>query len=139
MSSANRRAKSHFQVRTSERKPIFRCPPLRCPPLGPPEYCWAAAEGGGGGKTYPANLGGGKRTAECALQNHFWRPQQLGWLVWSAPLSFKGNHRESPKKGGGTYRRWGVQKRFWGGVFRRIYGMFNFSTPLSFPPPLAAL
>ena len=33
--------------------------------------------------------------------------------------------------------RWGVQKRFWGGVFRRIYGMF--STPLSFPPPLAAL
>ena len=41
------------------------------------------------------------------------------------------------KRGGETYRRWGVQKRFWGGVFRRIYGMF--STPLSFPPPLAAL
>ena len=59
-------------------------------------------------------------------------------LVWSAPLSFKGNNRESPKKGGGpgeTYRRWGggSKKRFWGGVFRRIYGMF--STPLSFPPP----
>ena len=31
----------------------------------------------------------------------------------------------------------GGPKRFWGGVFRRIYGMF--STPLSFPPPLAAL
>ena len=59
-------------------------------------------------------------------------------LVWSVPLSFKGNDRESPKKGGGeTYRRWGVQKRFWGVVFRRIYGMF--STPLSFPPPSAAL
>ena len=42
---------------------------------------------------------------------------------------------ESRQKGGGgeTYRRWGVQKRFWGGVFRRIYGMF--STPLSFLPP----
>ena len=37
VSSANCRAKSHFQVRTSVRNPIFRCPPLRCPPLGPPE------------------------------------------------------------------------------------------------------
>ena len=91
----------------------------------------------GGGKTYRVNLGGGgKRTAERALQNHFWRSQKLG-LVWSVPLSFKGNDRESPKKGGGTYRRWGVQKRFWGGVFRRIYGMF--STPWVFHPPLAAL
>ena len=44
--------------------------------------------------------GGGERTAECALQNHFWRPQKLG-LVWSVPLSFKGNDRESPKRGGG--------------------------------------
>ena len=33
VSSANFRAKFHFQVRTSERSPIFRCPPLRCPPL----------------------------------------------------------------------------------------------------------
>ena len=82
--------------------------------------------------------GGGERTAECALQNHLWRPQKLG-VVWSVPLSFKGNDRESPKErgGGGTYRRWGVQKRFWGGVLRRIDGMF--STPLSFPPPFAAL
>ena len=56
----------------------------------------------GGGKTYRVNLGGeGKRTAECALQNHFWRPQKLG-LVWSVPLSYKGNDRESPKKGGGN-------------------------------------
>ena len=37
VSSANFRAKSHFQVRTSERNPIFRCPSLRCPPLGPPD------------------------------------------------------------------------------------------------------
>ena len=35
--SANCREKSHFQVRTSERNPIFRCPPSRCPRLGPPE------------------------------------------------------------------------------------------------------
>ena len=33
MSSATCRAKSNFQVRTSERSPIFRCPPLRCPPV----------------------------------------------------------------------------------------------------------
>ena len=37
VSSANCRAKSHLQVRTSERNPLFRCPPLRCLPLGPPE------------------------------------------------------------------------------------------------------
>ena len=42
------------------------------------------------------------------------------------------------KKGGGKrIVGGGVQKRFWGGALRRIYGMF--STPLSFPPPLAAL
>ena len=96
--------------------------------------------GWGGGKTYRVNLGGRKRTAECALQNHFWRPQKLG-LVWSVPLSFnKGNDRESPKRGGKTYRRWGFKngKNVFGeGFLRRIYGMF--STPLSFPPPLAAL
>ena len=78
--------------------------------------------------------GGGKRTAERALQNHFWRSQKLG-LVWSAaPLSFKGNDRESPKKGGETYRRWGVQKRFWGGFFspnlRYVFPPPEFSTPL---------
>ena len=78
--------------------------------------------------------GGGKRTAERALQNRFWRPQKLG-LVWSVPLSFKGNDRESPKKEGETCRSRGVQKRSWGGVLRRICGMFStpppeFSTPL---------
>ena len=57
--------------------------------------------------------GGGKRTAECALQNHFWRPQKLG-LVWSVPLSFKGNDRESPKKGGG--------KRIVGGGSKNVFG-----------------
>ena len=41
VSSANCRAKSHFQVRTSVRNPIFRCPPLKCPPLGPPEFHWS--------------------------------------------------------------------------------------------------
>ena len=75
--------------------------------------------------------GGGKRTAEHALQNHFWRPQKSG-LVWSAPLSFKGNDRESPKKRGGKrIVGGGSKKRFCRGVFRRIYGMFNNSAPKS--------
>ena len=68
--------------------------------MGPLLLCWAAAEGGGENVSRELG-GGGKRTAECALQNHFWRPQKLG-LVWSVPLSFKGNDRESPKKGGGN-------------------------------------
>ena len=39
------------------------------------------------------------------------------------------------KKGGGKrIAGGGVQKRFWGGVLRQIYGML--STPLSFPTPL---
>ena len=81
----------------------------------------------GGGKTYRVNLGGGKRTAECALQNHFWRPQKLG-LVWSVPLSFKGNDRESPKKGGG--------KRIVGGGSKNVFGEGFFAEfTLCFPPP----
>ena len=95
-------------------------------------WIWAAAEGGA--KRIAWIWGGGKRTAECALQNHFWRPQKLG-LVWAVPLSFKGNDRESPKKGGGKRIVGGGSKNvFGGGVFRRIYGMFSpppeFSTPL---------
>ena len=63
--------------------------------------CWAAAEGGG--NVSREFGGGGKRTAERDLQNHFWRPQKLG-LVWSVPRSFKGNDTESPKGGGGGKR-----------------------------------
>ena len=37
VSSANFRANSNFQVRTSQRNPIFRCLFVRCLPLGPPE------------------------------------------------------------------------------------------------------
>ena len=82
----------------------------------------------GGGKAYRVSLGGGKRTAECALQNHFWRPEKLG-LVWSVPLSSKGNDRESPKKGGGkTYRRWGGSKNVFGEGF---FAEFT----VCFPPP----
>ena len=90
----------------------------------------------GGGKTYRViwGGGGGKRTAERALQNHLWRPQKLG-LVWSVPLSFKGNDRESPKKGGGkTYRRGGGPKTFLGRGFsqnlRYVFHPPEFSTPL---------
>ena len=94
---------------------------------------WAAAEGGG--QTYRVNLGGvgGKRTAECALQNHFCRPQKLG-LVWSVPLSWKGNDRESPKKGG--------EKRIVGGGSKNVFGQGFFAeftvcfpTPRVFHPP----
>ena len=56
MSSANCRANSHLQVRTSEQNPILRCPPLRYPPLGPPE----------------------KRAKELALQNHFLKHPKVG-------------------------------------------------------------
>ena len=70
--------------------------------------------------------GGGNCTAECALQNHFWRPQKLG-LVWSGPLSFKGNDRESPKKGGG--------KRIVGGGSKNVFGEGFFAEfTVCFPP-----
>ena len=84
----------------AETRPFADYDPLRVHPI-------LGSGWGGGGKTYRVNLGGGKRPAERALQNHFWRPQKLG-LVWSVPLSFKGNDRESPKRRGETYRRWGV-------------------------------
>ena len=83
--------------------------------------------------------GGGKRTAERALQSHF-----LGGLRnwgWSGRclFLFKGNDRESPKRGGGESRQkgggerigaGGVQKRFWGGVLRYVLPPPEFSTPL---------
>ena len=73
----------------------------------------------------------GKRTAERALQNHFWRRQKLG-LVWSVPLSSKENDRESSKRGGGAYRRWGGPKTFLG----RDFTVCSPPPPPSFPPPL---
>ena len=88
---------------------------------------WAAAEGGAKRIAWIWG-GGGKRTAECALQNHFWRPQKLG-LVWSVPLSFKGNDRESPKKGGGG-------KRIVGGGSKNVFGEGFFAEfTVCFPPP----
>ena len=80
------------------------------------------------------NLGGGERTAKCALQNHFWRPQKLG-LVWSVPLSLKGNDRESPKRGGGKRIVGGGSKNVFGEGFflpnlRYVFHPPEFSTPL---------
>ena len=37
--------------------------------------------------------GGGERTIERPLQNHFWRPQKVGF-VWSVPVSSKENDME---------------------------------------------
>ena len=57
-------------------------------------------------------------------------------LVWSVPPSVKGNEREreSPKKGGETYRRWGGPKTFLGRGFspnlRYVFHPPEFSTPL---------
>ena len=87
---------------------------------------------------YRVNLGGGGNVLQSVLsKTTFGGLRNWGWSVRC--LFLLREVTESRQKGGGgeTYRRWGVQKRFWGGVFRRIYGVF--STPLSFPPPLAAL
>ena len=75
---------------------------------------------------YHVNLGGGKRTAECALQNHFWRPQKLG-LVWSVPLSFKGMTESRQKRGG---------ERIVGGGSKNVFGEgFYAEFTVCFPPP----
>ena len=57
---------------------------------------WAAAEGGG--KTYRVNLGGETYCRVCSPKPLL----EASGMVWSVPLSFKGNDRESPKKGGGN-------------------------------------
>ena len=56
-------------------------------------------------------------------------------LVWSVPLSFKGNDRESPKKGGGGKRivGGGSKNVFGEGFFANLRYVFHppeFSTPL---------
>ena len=71
------------------------------------------------------NLGGG---GENVLQSVLSKTTFGGLRNWAWSgrcLFLLREMTESRQKGGGkTYRRWGVQKRFWGGVFRRIYGMF---------------
>ena len=59
---------------------------------------WAAAEGGG--KTYRVNLGGGGETyCRVCSPKPLLEASEIG-VGRSVPLSFKGNDRESPKKGG---------------------------------------
>ena len=87
---------------------------------------------GGGGKTYRVNSGGGNVLQSVLSKTTF------GGLRSRRLFLLREMTESRQKRGGGeTYRRWGVQKRFWGGVFRRIYGMFP--PPPSFPPPSAAL
>ena len=65
-----------------------------------------------GGKTYRAFLWGmGIRTIQHALQNQFWRPQEVG-LVWSVPISSKGNDRAWTNGGENVSWVGGIQKRF---------------------------
>ena len=92
----------------------------------------------GGGKTYRVNFWGGENVLQSVLsKTTFGGLRNWGWSGRRLFLSREMTESRQKMGGGKTYRRRGVQKRLWGGVFRRIYGMF--STPLSFPPPLAAL
>ena len=49
---------------------------------------------------YRATFLGGKRTIEHALQNQFWRPQNVGF-AWSEPVSSKENNMAKTNEGGG--------------------------------------
>ena len=72
---------------------------------------------------------GGKRTIECPLQNHFWRPQKVGF-VWSVPVSSKGvTWREQIGGGGERIISGGVQNCFRGGVLWYVFPSPEFSTP----------
>ena len=81
----------------------------------------------GAGQNVSREFGGGGETycRVCSPKPHFWRPQKLG-LVWSVPLSCKGNDRESAKKGGG--------KRIVGGGSKNVLGEgFYAEFPVCFP------
>ena len=77
------------------------------------EASWKAANGGA---KRIVRFWGGKRTIECALQNQFWRPQEVGF-AWSVPVSSKENNRAKTNGGGKTYHRWGGPKPFLGSGF----------------------
>ena len=66
-------------------------------------FGWKAANGGGQNASCDFFGGRGERSIECPLQNHFWRPQEVGF-VWSVPVWGK------------RIIGVGVQNRFWGGV-----------------------
>ena len=98
---------------------------------------WAAAEGGGGGKTYRVNLGGGGNVLQSVLsKTTFGGLRNWGWS--GRCLFLLREMTESRQKRGGKRIVDGGSKNVFGeGFFAEFYGMF--STPLSFPPPLAAL
>ena len=76
--SANCRAKSHFQVQTSERSSIFRCPPLRCRPLGPPEECEASLASAGLTQSTSSRLGCSDGAAATVASGWRW------WSIWAS-------------------------------------------------------
>ena len=82
------------------------------------------------------NLGGGNVLQSVLSKTTFGGLRNWGWSGRCLFL-LREMTESRQKRGGKRIVGGGVQKRFWGGVLRRIYGMF--STPLSFPPPLAAL
>ena len=89
--------------------------------------------GWGGGKTYRVNLGGGGTYCRVCSPKPLLEASEVG-LVWSVPLSFKGNDRESPKRGGGNVSWVGGPKTFLGRGFspnlRYVFHPPEFSTPL---------
>ena len=88
----------------------------------------------GGGQNVSREFGGENVLQSVLSKTTFRGLRNWGWSGRCLFLLREMTESRQKRGGGETYRRWGVQKRFWGGVFRRIYGMF--STPLSFPPPL---
>ena len=87
-----------------------------------------------GGQNVSCDFGGGKRTIECALQNQFRRPKNVGFAL-SVPASSKENNRAKTNGGGKRIIGWGgVQNRFWEGVLWHVFPSREFSTPLCFSP-----
>ena len=79
--------------------------------------CWATAEGGGGNVLREFGGGGDNVLQSVLSKTTFGGLRFWGWSGRCLKF-FKGNDRESPKKGGGkTYRRWGGPKTFLGRGF----------------------
>ena len=97
--------------------------------------CWASAQGGGQNVSREFFFWGvgGETYCRACSPKQLWRPQNLG-LVWSVPLSFKGNDRATRGEGE-TYCRWGGSKNVFGEGFYAEFAVCV-PPPLSFPPPL---
>ena len=84
---------------------LAACNPQQISPLlvhvRQPDTVWAMANGGREARRIIRFSKGGGRS-KSTLQNHFWRPQNVG-LVWSAPISWKGSDRARTNWGRGEF------------------------------------